>query len=410
MPINSSGPRPATALANWGIAVVYLMLGFGFQSCYAILNRQMAEQLSLSATDVGIVSSTYTWCFAIAQLFSGALLDRLGARRILPKACALLAAGIFCFAWSGGLFGLVIAQVLVAAGSSFGFVGAGFVSRMWFSPQRYGLMFSLAQFAVSFFAFTCQQSLARGLEGVPYAWVISGLGVVGVILFIAMLLCLRDPPGLDGAACPVTSGLELVKCLLRGVVQVIRIPGVLHIILIGAASFGAMLSLSAVWGPRLLMAQGLPEESAGAAVSLGWLGLAVGAPLIVWWSRKYDREKAAIMLGLGMQVLCVSLALLVKTEAAWVYSLLMLFWGIGVGANMLPFVLAARCAGEAYTGTAMALVNCGQFLAGGLLVYIPGYLLDAAPGMGITGALLILPLSLSATLLLCFRLKVKTAC
>ena len=161
--------HPATPWLNWVTATAYLMLGFGFQSCYAILNRQMADKLSLTATEIGIVSSTYTWCFAVAQLLSGALLDRLGARRVLPKACALLTVGIFCFAWSPGLMGLMIAQALVAAGSAFGFVGAGFMSRMWFSPRRYGLMFSLAQFSVSFFAFLCQQTLARGLEDLPYA-------------------------------------------------------------------------------------------------------------------------------------------------------------------------------------------------------------------------------------------------
>ena len=402
-----NSPAPWVPWLNWTIVVAYLMLGFGFQSCYAILNRQMAVKLSLSATDIGIISSTYTWCFAIVQLFSGALLDRLGARRILPKACALLTAGIFCFAWSEGLGGLVIAQVLVALGSAFGFVGAGFASRIWFSPQRYGVMFSLAQFFVAFFAFVCQKSLAQGLEDISYTFIISGLGVVGAILFAAMLLCLRDPLAFSGTSCPAGSLPELIKCLLQGVLRVIRVPGIPRIIVIGATSFGAMLSLSAVWGPRLLLAHGLPEAAAGAAVSLGWLGLAVGAPFLAWCAQRYNQEKGVIMLGLAMQCVCVSLALWVRTDAVWVYNALMLFWGIGTGANLLPFVLAARCAGEAYTGTGMALVNCGQFLAGGLLVYLPGYLLDAGLGINIAGALVALPISLLATFCLCFGLKVR---
>ena len=398
--------HPATPWLNWVTATAYLMLGFGFQSCYAILNRQMADKLSLTATEIGIVSSTYTWCFAVAQLLSGALLDRLGARRVLPKACALLTVGIFCFAWSPGLMGLMIAQALVAAGSAFGFVGAGFMSRMWFSPRRYGLMFSLAQFSVSFFAFLCQQTLARGLEDWPYAWALSGLGVVGLVLLVAMLLCLRDPPGETKSERLAGSLPEQLKSLLQGVVRVLFTPGIVRIILIGAASFGAMLSLSAVWGPRLLIAHGLPPDAAGSAVSLGWLGLAVGAPVIAWWAQKFNQDKAMIMLGLAMQCLCVSLMLIMEADSAWLCSTLMFFWGAGAGANLLPFVLAARCAGAARTGTAMALVNCGQFIAGGILVYVPGRLLDVVPEIGISGALAILPISFLATLALCFRLKV----
>ena len=399
--------HPATPWLNWVAATSYLMLGFGFQTCYAILNRQMAERLSLTPTDIGIVSSTYTWCFAVGQLLSGALLDRLGARRILPKACALLTIGIFCFAWAPGLISLVIAQVLLAAGASVGFVGAGFMSRMWFSPKRYGIMFSLAQFAVSFFAFVCQQTLARGLEGLPYEWVISGLGLAGLALFSFMLLCLRDPSGATAAA-PAGSLPALLKSLLRGVGEVLQTPGVLRIVIIGTASFGAMISLSAVWGPRLLIAHGLPPDEAGSAVSLGWLGLALGVPFIVWCAQKFNFEKGMIMLGMLVQCLCISLLLVMHAPAAWLCSLLMFFWGAAAGANLLPFMLAARCAGEARTGTAMALVNCGQFIAGGVLVYIPGRLLDVVPGVGISGALGVLPISLLAALVLCFRLKVMT--
>ena len=399
-------PQPATPWLSWAAAVCYLMLGFGFQSCYAILNRQMAERLGLTATDIGLVGSTYTWGFAVTQLVSGALLDRVGARRILPKACALLTAGIFCFAWAGGLAWLVAAQVLVAAGAAFGFVGAGFVSRMWFSPRQYGVMFSLAQFAVSFAAFACQQSLARGLEGLPYQWVLSVLGVAGLCLLTAMLLWLRDPPCVANSSRPVGRPVAFIGELLRNALAVIRMPCVARIVLVGAASFGAMLSLSAVWGTRLLIAHGLPPVEAGSAVSLGWLGLAVAAPFLVWFGHKYDKEKLLIMLGLALQALCVSLLLALERYEPWLPSLLMFLWGAGTGANLLPFVLAARCAGKSHTGAAMALVNCGQFIVGGLLVYIPGRLLDAGLGLDISGALAILPLSLLATLAVCFKLKV----
>ena len=397
--------QSAAPWLSWAVAVAYLMLGFSFQSCYAILNRQMAERLGLSATDIGIVGSTYTWCFAISQLVTGALLDRVGARRILPKACVLLTAGIFCFAWANGLPALVIAQVLVAAGASFGFVGAGFVSRIWFSPREYGVMFSLAQFAVSFAAFVCQQTLARGLEGLPYEWVIKALGCAGVGLFVVMLLCLRDPPGQAGINRPLGRPLMFAGELLRNAAAVIHLPGMARIVVVGAASFGAMFSLSAVWGTRLLVAQGLSPSVAGSAVSFGWLGLALAAPVLVWWGRKYNQEKSLIMLGLVLQILCISLLLLFKFTWPWLSGLLMFLWGAGAAANMLPFVLAARCAGESHTGAAMALVNCGQFITGGLLVYIPGRLLDAGLDIGISGALAILPLSLLVTLAACFRLK-----
>ena len=77
--------------------------------------------------------ATYTFFFALFQIFSGSVLDRLGIRTVLPVACALLTLGIFSFAFSTTVGGFVAAQILVALGASFGFIGAGFTGKLWFS-------------------------------------------------------------------------------------------------------------------------------------------------------------------------------------------------------------------------------------------------------------------------------------
>jgi MFS family permease len=70
---------------------------FSFQTGYAIVNSNVQQDIGLSVSQVATVAAVYTWVFALCQFLSGALLDRLGAGRILPVSIALVTIGIFVF-------------------------------------------------------------------------------------------------------------------------------------------------------------------------------------------------------------------------------------------------------------------------------------------------------------------------
>lgn len=79
----------------WSIAVSFVLLVFALQTGYAITNVYVADDLGLTLVQVGVIGSIYTWVFAIAQFASGSVLDRIGARRVLPVAASLMTLGAF---------------------------------------------------------------------------------------------------------------------------------------------------------------------------------------------------------------------------------------------------------------------------------------------------------------------------
>ncbi len=336
-------------------------------------------------------------------MLSGALLDRIGARRVLPVACATITGGIFCFALADGLPGLLMAQVLVGLGAAFGFAGAGFVSRMWFPFERYSFMLGLVQFVASFSACICQLTLSHALAAVPYSQAICGLGGLGVVLVFAMLLWLREPAGhrLE----PLGRPSVFVRNILLDVLKVLRPPQMWLVMLLGAASFGTMVCVGAVWGPRLLAAQGLPETASNAAVALSWLGLAIGAPMFAWWAQKYDREIPAVCLGLLGQGFCLGLMLLANFSTALAFNVVLAAWGWFAGSSILSFSLAGKLAGKQYVGTSVSLTNGAQFVAAGLFIYIGGILQGPLFNLPTHHAMYYLPLVLFSAAGLCFFLK-----
>ncbi len=386
----------------WAVGVAFVVLVFGFQTGYAVTNGRLAQSLGLTVHDIGLVGSVYTWCFAATQLLSGALLDRVGARRVLPLACGCLSAGVLLFAASTSFSMLVAAQVLVALGAAFGFVGAGFIGGLWFGPARFGTMFAWVQFVASVSACFSQQLFALALGHYPWQQVILTIGAAGVLLVGVMLWQLRDPDGWDAQHGWPDHPLGFSGQVLADVWAVARAPGMAANLAIGALSFGAMLALGVVWGPRLLLAQGVGETWANRAVSLAWLGLALGAPACAWLSDRLASRRGPLAASLLVQAAAILLMLWAGFESGAAYGLLMFVLGVAAGGSMLPFTIGAELAGVRRAGTAAALVNGSQFLAAGVLMALPGRLWEPLGSgqlaLSVLPAMLLLALPLFAGL------------
>src|ERR671913_2207415 len=98
----------------WGLAVTFVVYYFSFQTGYAIVNARVQHDVGLTVAQVATVAAVYTWVFALCQFFGGALLDRLGARRVLPVSIALVVIGIFVFANANSYGMLLLSQVIIA--------------------------------------------------------------------------------------------------------------------------------------------------------------------------------------------------------------------------------------------------------------------------------------------------------
>src|SRR5262245_6385424 len=115
--VTADSPPGGLAWWIWALAVAFVVYTFSFQTGYSIVNPGVQKDLGLSVAQVATTAAIYTWAFALCQFFGGALLDRLGSRKVLPAAIALVAAGVFLFANAGSYGSLLVSQVIVAAGS-----------------------------------------------------------------------------------------------------------------------------------------------------------------------------------------------------------------------------------------------------------------------------------------------------
>lgn len=374
----------ARAWGVWLIAVTFVVFYFSFQTGYAIVNASVKQDLGLSIAQVGMAAAAYTWVFAACQLLSGPLLDRVGARTVLLPAIVLVTIGIFVFARATNVQMLLLSQALIAMGASTGFVGAGYVGGTWFGWAKFSFMFGLVQFAASLFSAFNQNLLAWALSALPWRALFTYVSGFGVALLAAAFLWLRD-------AAPMAPSERVgVAAFLGGVVRALaRVGSVAHVWVasaFGALSFGTMLALGVIWGPKLLVVRGLDPGTANLASSLLWLGLAAGCFIAPWVSDRLRRRKLPIMVGLVIQVVALSLLLYGPPLGAALDMTLCLAFGFGNAAHMLAFSTAADVVEPTHIGTSAAIVNGAMFVVGGILISRPGLRIGLGLEQGLESA------------------------
>jgi MFS family permease len=359
----------ARAWLVWTLAVAFVVLYFSFQTGYAIVNPSVQKDIGLSVSQVAIVAAVYTWIFALCQFISGALLDRLGAGKIVPASIALVTIGIFIFANAQSYGMLLLSQLIIAVGACSGFVGAGYIGGQWFGMAKFSFMFGLVQFAASFFSAFNQNLLSLALTTFSWRGLFNFIGVLGVGLFILGAIFIRNPTPIVR---PAESFTDFLASVAKGIVEIAKIPHVWVAAAFGALCFGVMLGLGVVWAPKLLAARGFDAATANWSASLLWLGLAAGCFLVPKWSDTIKSRKVPTIIGIVVQIAALALLLYLPDLNSVAAMVLCFAFGAGNAVHMLAFSTAADVVKPSQIGTSAAIVNGIMFIVGGIMISRPG--------------------------------------
>jgi MFS family permease len=366
-PFQLGGPR---AWFVWVLAVIFVVYYFSFQTGYAIVNPKVQKDIGLTVAQVATVAAMYTWVFAVCQFLSGPLLDRLGAGKVIPPSIALVSVGIFLFAYARSYEMLLLSQFIIAVGACTGFVGAGYVGGQWFGMAKFSFMFGLVQFAASFFSAFNQTLLTFAVDQLDWRGLFGGIGIFGVALFALGAAFIRNPSPV--AVRSSHGAADFLRGIAQSLLQVGKIPHVWFAAAFGALSFGVLLSLGIVWGPKLLAVRGFDTATSNWAAILLWLGLAAGCLAVPKWSDLIRNRKIPIVSALSVQAVSLLLLLYVPTLELGVALLLFFLLGLGSAAHMLAFSTAADIVEPERIGTSAAIVNGIMFIMGGILIQRPG--------------------------------------
>ncbi|WP_250296129.1 MFS transporter [Wolbachia endosymbiont of Oedothorax gibbosus] len=330
----------------------------------------LEKELGLTIMQVALANSAYTWTFAILQFFSGATFNVFSSKKIYFFSLSTMIFGFFVLINSDNFAHLILSQLLIAAGASFGFIGAAHTSSICFSAAQFGLMFSLVQTISSLSALVIQMLFSSLLaEGADWKNLIVCIILFGVLIFVLMFFYPSILPESSSEKCAIKSSIRTV------IFTVLKLRDIWITSIVGAITFGTFLALNTLWAPRLLSNSELGAVESGVATAILWLGLAVGAPVAdqisnLFKNRRHVISAFALLQGISMIILLCS-----HLTAHIVYFCMLMF-GFFAGGHMLNFTVGSEIVKRKYISTSSSIINGFMFIGSGVIVSMLALLAD----------------------------------
>lgn len=156
---------------------------------------------------------------------------------------------------------------------------------------------------------------------------------------------------------------------------------------------------------------------AARTVAVMFIGWAVGAPVAGYISDLTGRRVLILVLGALFSLICISMVLYHTNLSFLSLNVLLFFYGVFSGTEIIVFAMARETINLTLSGTAFAFTNFIVTLGGVIFQPLVGALLDTFGDAGIIGgehiytvvdyqvALSVLPLSLMLVMILTFFVK-----
>ncbi len=350
-------------------------LSFLLRNVNAVLAPDLTREFSLSGAELGLLTSTYSLTFALAQLPGGMLLDRFGPRRVNAGLLLVAVAGCALMAMAQGFVGVTMGRALVGLGVSMCLMASVKAFSQWLPSARLPLALSLL---------LTMGGLGGLVATAPVGWALAFMSwralfvVAAAALLMSSVFLFMVAPDRRSAAAP-----EPLVQLLAGLRRVfvhwpfwrIAVPSMLL-----AGTFQAFLS---VWiGPWMQDVGGYSRTEAVAMVAWVALATTVGFALFGFVVDALVRRGweplrlFKIHMGSLIAVFAVITAGGGDATMAW-----MAFFIVGTGSAVFSTLLA-RMFPQQLIGRASTSANMLAFAATFALQWGIGAALDLFPSSG----------------------------
>ena len=248
-------------------------LSYTYRVVNATIAGDLANEMALTAGDLGLLTSTYFLTFAAFQIPLGMLLDRFGARRTESILLLFAAAGAFVFAFAPNVPMLILGRALIGLGVSACLMGAFKAFVQWFPGERLPLIngFQMAVGALGAMTATTPVEIALGF--MDWRGVFMVLGTLTLLCAAVLFAVVPDP---EGQAPKTTLSAQFGG--VRAVMTSALFWRVAPLTFTAQASFLAVQSLWA--GPWLRDVGGLDEAGVAQGLLIAAATMGIGFILV----------------------------------------------------------------------------------------------------------------------------------
>ena len=194
MTANASGRTlQILAAAAFVVGASFFAYAFALRVAPGVMVEELMASFAVGGAILGNLSAFYFYTYAGLQIPVGILMDRIGPRRLMTAAAAIVAVGCVVFAASTELHGAYLGRALIGIGCAFSWPGTLALVHLWF-PKKFALLAGVSQFIAMGGAMLGQAPLALAVERFGWRDASMSLAVLGVALAVLIYLTARDKP------------------------------------------------------------------------------------------------------------------------------------------------------------------------------------------------------------------------
>jgi predicted MFS family arabinose efflux permease len=378
-------------------------LSYLYRVVNAVLAPDLASELGIGPSELGLLTAAYFITFAAFQLPLGVLLDRFGPRKIESFLLIFAAAGALVFARAESVTGLVIGRALIGFGVSACLMAAFKAFVLWFPRERLPLINGIQMAAGGFGALTATAPVEAALGVTDWRGIFFILSLISLAIAAAVFIVVPEKK--------VEQTGESIKEQLQGIIQVFSSLTFWCIAPLTVMSQAAFLAIQGLWsGPWLRDVAGFDREMTAQILLMIAAAMVVGFILMGAVAERLSRLgiKPIVIAVAGMTAFMITEGLLVLEVTSWARTMWVLFGIFGTTGIIHYAVLSqsfpVHLSGRVNTGLNLLVFICAfaaQWGIGTIISLWPG---TAAGGYSPPGyqAGFAMMLGLQATALLWF--------
>ena len=374
---------PSLALGKNLRVFIPFALGYFLSYLYRVVNAvlapDLASELGIGPSELGLLTAAYFITFAAFQLPLGVLLDRFGPRKIESFLLIFAAAGAFVFSRAESVSGLVIGRALIGFGVSACLMAAFKAFVLWFRQERLPLINGIQMAAGGFGALTATAPVEAALGVTDWRGIFFILSIITLAVAAAVFFVVPEKK--------IEQHGDSIKEQIQGIIQVFSSLTFWRIAPLTVMSQAAFLAIQGLWsGPWLRDVAGFEREMIARVLLMIAAAMVTGFILMGAAAERLSRLgiKPIVIAVAGMTAFMITQGLLTLEVTSWSRTLWVLF-GIFGTTGIIPYAVLSQSFPLHLSGRVNTGVNLLVFIAAFSAQWGIGAIINLWPGTAAGG-------------------------
>jgi MFS family permease len=406
---------PLRSWAIWLLSALFMFYKYALEVSPSVMTSTLMSSFHINGTQLGNLVACYFYAYLLLQIPAGVLIDKFGPRKVTTLAILLCALGSFVFAHATTVVVAGFARFAMGVGAAFGVVNSLKLVANWFPAHRFAFMTGLMMAIAMLGAVGGQAPLEAFIKAVSWNQAIETIAVAGFILAAVFWFVVRDKAPDHRTDKALTTPKMSIMASLK---EILSKRESWWISIYGGFAFAPVMIFGGLWGVSFIAeAYKLSTNLAAQSVSLIFIGFAVGAPLMGWFSDYIQKRKAVILWGTLIALIAISIVIYCPGKSVDYLGILLFIFGFFISSFLLCFTMIRETNRSCLAATAVGFMNAFQALFGAWSDVLTGKILDMSwHGAIVDGArvfstssyqlaFLLIPITLIISLISLFKVK-----